>query len=92
MAKLHLFRCSLGACINEYAEKTSLILSINERAQSLSLSLSFSLFFSEEPSLSMLKIFLFFPFFSLFSLGLDKLERVVEYFLKNSYSCSDFAF
>ena len=73
MAKLHLFRCSLGACINEYAEKTSLILSINERAQtlSLSLSLSFSLFFSEEPSLSMLKIFLFFPFFSLFSLGLD---------------------
>ena len=96
MAKLHLFRCSLGACINEYAEKTSLILSINERAQSLSLSLSlslsFSLFFSEEPSLSLLKIFLFFPFFSLFSLGLDKLERVVEYFLKNSYSCSDFAF
>ena len=70
MAKLHLFRCSLGACINEYAEKTSLILSINERAQtlSLSLSLSFSLFFSEEPSLSMLKIFLFFSLlFSLFS-------------------------
>ena len=74
MAKLHLFRCSLGACINEYAEKTSLILSINERAQTLSLSLSLSLspspsFFLRSPLSQCSKYSFFFPFFSLFSLG-----------------------
>ena len=97
MAKLHLFRCSLGACINEYAEKTSLILSINERAQSLSLSLSLSLspspsFFLRSPLSQCSKYSFFFPSFLSFLLDWT-LERVVEStFLKNSYSCSDFAF
>ena len=70
MAKLHLFCCSLCACINEYAEKTSLILYKRARAISLSLSLSLllPLFFLKERAL---KIFLFFPFFSLFSWTLD---------------------
>ena len=91
MAKLHLFRCSLGACINEYAEKTSLILSINERAQSLSLSPSPS-FFLRSPLSQCSKYSFFFPSFLSFLLDWT-LERVVEStFLKNSYSCSDFAF
>ncbi len=92
MAKLHLFRCSLGACINEYAEKTSLILSINERAQSLSLSLSPSPSFFLRSPLSQCSKYSFFSL--LLSFLLDwTLERVVEStFLKNSYSCSDFAF
>ena len=67
MAKLHLFCCSLCACINEYAEKTSLILYKRARAISLSLSPSPSFFLKERA----LKIFLFFPFFSLFSWTLD---------------------
>ena len=68
MAKLHLFRCSLGACINEYAEKTSLILSINERAQSLSLSLSPSpSFFLRSPLSQCSKYSFFSLLFSLFS-------------------------
>ena len=67
MAKLHLFRCSLGACINEYAEKTSLILSINERAQSLSLSPSPS-FFLRSPLSLCSKYSFFFPSFLSFLL------------------------
>ena len=95
MAKLHLFCCSLCACINEYAEKTSLILYKRARAQSLSLSLLLPLFFLKERAL---KIFLFFPFFSLFSWTLDigGLLSVElsgwEVFEKKIHSCSDFAF
>ena len=91
MAKLHLFRCSLGACINEYAEKTSLILSINERAQSLSLSLSLSLspspsFFLRSPLSQCSKYSFFFPSFLSFLLDAKVLSRRHEYLTKTKYS------
>ena len=87
MAKLHLFRCSLGACINEYAEKTSLILSINERAQSLSLSLSPSpSFFLRSPLSQCSKYSFFFPSFLSFLLDSKVLSRRHEYLTKTKYS------
>ena len=84
MAKLHLFCFSLCACINEYAEKTSLILYKRARAISLSLSPSPSFFLRRELS----KYSFFFPS-SLFSFGLSPskvLSRRHEYLTKTKYS------